>query len=283
MAITINRVRELAGREHLAEGIRDRANENWRKAWWDLTIALADVPEGEVNKACEAAATELGQTKNRMKTRRRVGQAVTPNGRGCLEAAPPTLAVQWVLQGHRLDEAALQHLIDAEREGLSLRELVQQLAEGAGKEAPGWTRPVGEPTPDRREQIVREELMANPKIVDEVSRAPAVRRAVDEQRQAEAVQGVQRMRDAGIRPDTELEQEQAPFNAAMVAITAMGAVQRSLRTAVRAIRDVNLEDEDRAILLGYRDGTEGLLKAFGQALVGDIDAELARLLDQDSS
>jgi len=193
------------------------------------------------------------------------------------------MAVQWVEAGHRLDEEACQHLIDAEKEGMSLRELVRQLAEGAGKVPAGWTRPVGEPTPERRREIVREEIARDPDIVREVSQEPAVRRAVDEQRQAEVVQGVQRMRDAGIRPDTELEQEQAPFNAAIVAITAMGTVQRSLRTAIRAIRNVDLEGEDRAILLGYRDGTEGLLKAFGQALTGDLDAELARLLDQDSS
>lgn len=279
MATTINKVRELAESEHMAETIRDRADANWRAAWWSLTLALADVVggDGQVKAAFAAAAKELGQSVDWLQRRRSTGQRVdlAELEYSKIRTLPPRLTVQWV---GVIDGDAADALLAAERDGVSLRDLARQ----QGTQPVSWQREAERagPTPAQRQEIAREEIARDPEIIKSVLRdKPDVEREVV--RDAN-VRGVERMRAAGIRPNEELDQEQAPFNAAIAAVSAMGAVQRSLQIAIRAIRDVDLEGEDQAILLGYRDGTERLLTAFGQAITGDIDAELAKLLEQDS-
>ena len=121
---------------------------------------------------------------------------------------------------------------------------------------------------DKRADIVKGVLAGNPDLERTVVRESQER-------------AVARMRDAGVRPNRELQHE-SMSNAALAAVSHMQAAQRGLQDAVRAIRDVGLEDEDRRILQDYHDGAERLLRAFGQALSGDIDAELAALVGQQS-
>jgi hypothetical protein len=279
VATTINRVRELAGREHMAETIRDRADANWRAAWWDLTLALSDVPagDGDVTRAVTVAAKELGQTTKWLRRRRETGLRVDLSqleGEK-IHRLPPRLSVEWA---GPIDGDAADALLAAERDGVSLRDLARQ----QGTQPVSWQREAERagPTPAQRQEIAREEIARDPEIIKAVLREqPEVEREVV--RDA-GVRGVERMRAAGIRPNEELDREEESTFPAITAVSLMQGVQRNLRAAIHAIRDATLDPEDQAILLGYHDSTERLLRAFGQALTGDIDAELARLLEQDS-
>lgn len=289
MATTINKVRELASREHLAEGIRNRAEASWRIAWWDTTLALAAVEsvpggDGAVGEALAAAADVLGQSRRWMGARRftglRVDLALTLKEQSKIKTVPPRLAVEYARSNQVIDEAAVDALLAAERDGVSIRDLARE----QGTQPTSWQREgertVPEPTPERRQEIAREEIARDPGIVKGVL---AGNRDLEREVVQDAnVRGVQRMRDAGIRPNEELDAEEQPFASAVSATALMQGVQRNLRAAIIAVRDVRLEPEDQALLLSYRDTTERLLTAFGQSLTGDIDAELARLLNEDS-
>jgi hypothetical protein len=279
VATTINKVRELAESEHMAETIRDRADANWRAAWWSLTLALADVVggDGQVKAAFAAAAKELGQSVDWLQRRRSTGQRVdlAELEYSKIRTLPPRLTVQWV---GVIDGDAADALLAAEQDGVSLRDLARQ----QGTQPVSWQREAERagPTPAQRQEIAREEIVRDPEIIKSVLRdQPEVEREVV--RDA-GVRGVERMRAAGIRPNEELDREEESTFPAITAVSLMQGVQRNLRAAIHAIRDATLDPEDQAILLGYHDSTERLLKAFGQALTGDIDAELARLLEQDS-
>jgi uncharacterized protein (DUF2267 family) len=272
----IDEVRELAGREHNAESIRNQADATWRAAWWDLTMALADVEsgDGQVKLAVEVAAEELGQSTHWLRSRRGAGQRVSLAGlaTNVIRTLPPRLTVQW--KG-AIDAKAI---LAAERDGVSIRDLARE----QGAQVPSWQRE-GErdgPTPEQRREIAHEEIARDPEIIKAVLRdQPDVEREVVRESQQRAVE---RMRDAGIRPNRELDHARMS-TAAIAAVSHMQAVQRSLQDAVRAIRDIGLEPEDRVVLQGYHDSAEQLLRAFGQALSGDVDAELAALVAQGQS
>jgi hypothetical protein len=270
----IDEVRELAGREHNAESIRNQANAQWRAAWWDLTMALADVSGAEeIRLAISIAAEELGQSRKWLQSRRSVGQRVDLAGleTDVIRTLPPRLTVQW--QG-AIDADAL---LAAERDGVSIRDLARE----QGTQVPSWQRE-GERTvtPEQRTAIAHEEIVRNPEIIKGVLASnPDLERVVVRESQERAVE---RMRDAGVRPNRELELERLS-TAALTAVSYMQAAQRNLQASARVIRDAGLESEDRTVLQGYHDSVEQLLRAFGQALSGDIDAELAALVAQGQS
>jgi preprotein translocase subunit SecD len=278
VATTINRVRELADREHMAETIRNRADANWRAAWWDLTLALSDVAggDGQVKAAVRAAAEELGQSTKWLYRRRETGLRVNLDQLegDKIHRLPPRLAVEWT---GPIDAEAADTLLAAEQNGVSIRDLARE----QGTQPTSWQREgertVPEPTPERRQEIAREEMTRNPTIIRDVLRDdPAVRRTVQVQQNEDARR---HLHDAGIRPNTELAREEAAFGGVIEAMSAMLAAQRNLQIAIRGVRKATLETEDRRLLLSYHDTTERLLKAFGQSLTGDIDAELVDLLE----
>src|SRR3954466_8964932 len=67
---------DLAYNEITAESRREEAERAWRNAWWELTLCLGDLAQTQVGPAYDELADLLGQRRDYLSLRRRVGQAV---------------------------------------------------------------------------------------------------------------------------------------------------------------------------------------------------------------
>jgi len=132
-----NDIAMLAQREAAAETARSKADERWRTAWWALTLALGALPEGEKKKVGEAQALVreiTGQSLSYVKRRTRAGRGFsTLKG---TETLPPRMAVEVVEQGIVPDAALVKRLLQAEKDGMSLREWSAELSGKAWADTP---------------------------------------------------------------------------------------------------------------------------------------------------
>jgi hypothetical protein len=274
MVNSIERVRELANREHEAEQGKASADEAWRTAWWELTLELASIEDrgSQVIEAKRAAADSLGQSVERMGRRRSAGRKVDHMGAGpyVINMVPPELAMEWTHAGRPLDGQAIPYL--ANYEG-SKRDLLREMAAEDGVEVRAGQRTAqdyAEPqTVEERAERVRKDL-ADPNVRSEVAR-----QHVNETRERISSHGLYDM-----PPAPEFEETKGY----LAALGLTSQARWMLRKSADSLADFALSDEQRSALSDRADSLDRALEAFRQVIAtGDVDDALRRLLAEEDA
>lgn len=168
--------------EVAAERNRKQAEEAWRRAWWETTMALAE-PERrpEITAALNLAETILGQSRDHLGARRETGRKLAGLEPLGISKLPPRLAIEYVKAGGSASEA-IKTLQDAERRELSLRDFAAELGtQGVAWQREGEREPQAPPSyqslpPAQRVQwardLVREDPEARQAAIDTLAQDP---------------------------------------------------------------------------------------------------------------
>lgn len=116
----------LAEREARAEAAKGKADLAWRKAWWATTVALGQIEgKGNIGDAQKIVRETTGQSVRWVSKR-------TVAGRRFMvlkdhETLPPRMAIEVSVAGVEITETVVEQLIEAEKNGMSLREFTASL------------------------------------------------------------------------------------------------------------------------------------------------------------
>ena len=130
----MSNVERLARREKAAEVAKGKADAAWREAWWATTMALGEVTGRQAIGDAQRLVREVtGQSDGYVKDRTRVGRAL---GRLETTGAPPRMAMEVVRSGVDVTQDVIEEMIQAERDGVSLREFTEQITGNAWADTP---------------------------------------------------------------------------------------------------------------------------------------------------
>ena len=138
-------IKKLAEREHLAEANKKDAEESWRRAWWQTTMALGAITDKRSQRNAVGVVAEVLGAKSRgwTNSRARTGEAFSELTLGAVSLLPPRMSVELVRNKVEITPAVVRDLLQAEEDGVSLREFSAKLTgkswadtpEGASEEA----------------------------------------------------------------------------------------------------------------------------------------------------
>lgn len=130
-------INEAALAERNAEQGRNKALAEWRAAWWETTMVLAEpTAPPEVSETIRRAGVILGHSRRYLSQRRNLGQQLAQYDLPAVSGLPPRLAMLYILQVHA-DPARIHAVLeDAQERQLSLRDLAREL----GKQPDSWKR-----------------------------------------------------------------------------------------------------------------------------------------------
>lgn len=279
MEPVVERIAALARTERDAESRQELSKIAWRRAWWELTISLGsveDTPRAILSQAYDLACDITGQSRGRMSARRSVGAKVKDLQAG-MGNVPPETAMEWVLAGRNLDGEGVAQLTRYDREGLSKRDVLRIIADEDQTEVRASMR-TAQDYADTAAQV-RRAVERDPAIAREVAQSPAVRREVDSQRVEHARRS---FADAGLSPQRP-NAGHAETVKDMRALDLTAQARQALRAATDALADKGLDEEMRSALSDRADSIERALIAFRQAISGDVDEALARLLEEEDA
>lgn len=119
-------IKLLAEREARAETSRRTAEESWRLAWWQTTMALGAIPRGELTEAFNVVGEITGQSRRWLSTRSLTGRAFREAGFH-VTSLPPRMSIEVVRNRVPITDEVVAMLREAETEGTTLREFAEQL------------------------------------------------------------------------------------------------------------------------------------------------------------
>lgn len=129
MAHTTERIEALAQIEKAAAAARSRSEAEWREAWWDVSLALAE-PEkkADVTAAFDVAERVLGQNRNYIKMRRRVavmfGQKVLAD---VVRTLPPGMCTALAVRLPEITPEVADLVLHSDRNGESVNDVLTAL------------------------------------------------------------------------------------------------------------------------------------------------------------
>lgn len=192
-SFTLARLDRALRAEQAAEQAASSAEQERRATWWETTWLLAACPRDEWANAQARYVERTGHNAQTAKTRRRVGATLTESTLAGTSPAPRFAQVVVESLGRSPSEASVQAgisaLVQAEADGLSLREFSQQLT---GRP---WTNTAENLTEADEDAIVERAAQRRPEAVAAVvERTPAARQAVTRQRLNTVIDEQQRRR-----------------------------------------------------------------------------------------
>lgn len=130
----------LAQEEAAAASSKNKADAKWRKTWWDLTIALGQLPKTGSGEQIKKVAEIVGQSIGGVNGRRQLGGRVLQLALQNIHGLPPRMMLAIPVSQFNLETVELAR--EAEADGMSLREFNAMLTgkswsdtpEGASKE-----------------------------------------------------------------------------------------------------------------------------------------------------
>ena len=130
-------IRELAEQEHRAEANRKTAEEKWRKAWWATTLALGSIlGKLEQRTAVTVVEETTGQSRGWIQSRARTGEAFQSMSTSFVSQLPPRMAIELVRNKVELTNQVVTDMLQAEKDGVSLREFSSKITGKAWADTP---------------------------------------------------------------------------------------------------------------------------------------------------
>lgn len=127
-------IARLAVREKAAEAAKGKADAAWRAAWWATTLALGEVTGRQAIGDAQRLVREVtGQSKTWVQERARAGRLFASLETG---GAPPRMAVEVARAGVIVTQDVVDSMIEAEQDGVSLREFTAQITGSAWSDTP---------------------------------------------------------------------------------------------------------------------------------------------------
>lgn len=288
-------IRDVARRERAAEQTREEADAAWRAAWWATTLALAAIEgQRETARAFAEVADELGyKTHKYLSHRKATGRRVEVDHllKAVIHSLPPRLSVVFASEaGHRIDAQAAEVLLQAERDGVSLREFAKQL----DAMPVSWENAEDRAARERAEQDTRDaEHAAELERVREEARRGALAEATPDElgeeyanrptadktqfHRASAGASANRLRSEGITPPADRKRDQD--GAFITARHELSKAVVAVHSAFDQLVENDLDTEQRGALTGDLDRLNRWTDLIRERLRGgSIDEELAALL-----
>lgn len=251
---------QLARAEHAAEVARSKHDTRWRSAWWDLTLALGQLPKAGSGERAKVVAEIVGQAHSSILNRRQLGIRVFMLEIENVHTLPPRMLL--AIPASQFSSETVDLARQAARRGDSLREFSAALT---GK---AWADdPVG-----MSEQTIEKIAEAQPEIVaktvarvNPVATRQAVEAEEDEQRDLAVIARGGRVRsleeinkNVGERAIDGVIDRLATYDEGLSLITAGGAKlaslgqlsiaeQQGVRDAAVALLDLFLDDDIQRI------------------------------------
>lgn len=149
-------IRELAEREHRAEANKKDAEDHWRRTWWATTMALGKTD----NKASRSEAVGIvekatGQSRGWIQGRAKTGEAFMGFTLRSVGKLPPRMAVELARNKVEITAEVIRDLLQAEADGMSLREFSSKLTGKAWADTPAGAS----------EETIEQIVAAHPDVV----------------------------------------------------------------------------------------------------------------------
>ena len=133
-------IQRLAQLEAEAEQNKTKAEATWRKAWWETTLALGQITDRHaISEAQKLVAEVTGTSLRWIQDRTRTGRKLDPTLK-IIRTLPPRITMECVRKGVRIDNAMIDAMLEAERDGVSLREFSASLGGRGWSDTPGGAR-----------------------------------------------------------------------------------------------------------------------------------------------
>ncbi len=161
----------LAQREAQAEQAKGRADKAWRTAWWETTLALGKVTgKAATGNAQRAVADTLDQSLSWVRRRTMAGRAF--DSLAGIHDAPTRMAVEVVSAGIEPTAELVAEMIQAERDGIGLREFTANLTGKGWADTPeGASEETIEKIVEAQPETVARVVANNPKASEATDRA----------------------------------------------------------------------------------------------------------------
>lgn len=122
-------IEELVAREKRAEANKRTAEQSYREAWWDTTMALGSITDQKQRlDACKLVANALGQKSDAWsRDRAKTGKLFREAGFMVVKHLPPKMATVLALSKAGVTEETVANLREAEAKAMSLREYTKSV------------------------------------------------------------------------------------------------------------------------------------------------------------
>jgi hypothetical protein len=276
-----SKVARAAAVERQAEQTRKQAEDRWRAAWWDTTLALAEAQQKrEVSAALDEAQRILGQNRGYLEERRATGRAFSMLEHAEIQMLPPRMAIAWAKthRGQSAGAGTIAELREADKG--TFDQYAAKVGEPYMDTRGNAELFIAQLPPERKASIVREALN-DPDVAVRTLRDSHTRRVVSDAREQVAQEIEDAARDRQQASPVQREVAQTSLRFEIGHLLRVGRFK--IAEAAKLLVDLSDRDED-----SYEDDLQEIQDALDwfKAILrgGKVDDEaLAKLLEGGSS
>lgn len=277
----------LARAEKAATEAQETAQADYRQAWWNLTLAMAEA--ATPSEVYDEVAPILGLSRSYLSSRRKLAQQVSADviESGEVYTLPPRKALAWIqAKAGPINHGAVERLRQFEEEGVSLRAMAQEL----GHNIPSWQNAAQRDA----ELAAARNAQLTPEIVAKALRESAeFRRAVVTDHETFGVLHADRMQhnrdfvrnnSGPVRP-ARVDHDDDEFESFFAIDNALAHAENHLRRAARLMADHGANEQEVRTWLSRLANLELITHGMSQLLTtgAQFDSALRDLLIQEGA